>query len=85
MGGEYSVVNVDIDMDMDCGVGISFVMFDWCMVVWCDGYCILIVEFMVQDIVVIFIVIDGKFRVYCCCIVGEKNVNEFGLVKVEKL
>jgi hypothetical protein len=50
---------------------------------WSAGYRILIAEFEAADIAAIPIGSDGKFRVFRCTIVGEKDLVEIGLVTAE--
>jgi hypothetical protein len=48
---------------------------------WKDGYRILIAEFTAKDIAAIPTATDGKFRVFRCKIVGEKDLKEIGLIQ----
>lgn len=64
-----------------CGAGINLATLDWCMKEWRIGYRILIAEFSAKDIASIPTATDGKFRVFRCKIVGEKNLEEIGFVK----
>lgn len=48
---------------------------------WKTGYKILIAEFTAKDIAAIPTATDGKFRVFRCKIVGEKDLKALGLEK----
>jgi len=63
----------------DCGAGINLATLDWCIKEWEKSYKILIAEFTKDDIACIPVSSDGKFRVYRCTIVGEKNLKEIWL------
>jgi hypothetical protein len=80
MGGVYEELNACCDDGEHCGPGINLATLDWCMREWRIGYKILIAEFYVKDIAAIPIATDGKFRVFRCTIVGEKDLKEIGLV-----
>ena len=69
----------DTNESRDCGAGINLATLDWCIKEWKEGYKILIVEFEVKDIACIPIGSDGKFRVFRCKIIREKNLEELGL------
>ena len=60
--------------------GINLATLDWCMKEWKDGWRILIAEFTAKDISCIYPT-DGKFRVFGCEIVGEKDLKEIGLIE----
>ena len=79
IGQIYEVGNADTDVGQDCGAGINLATLDWCMREWQKGYHILIAEFIAADIAAIPTATDGKFRVYRCVIVGEKDLKEIGL------
>ena len=79
-GKVASVENADTDDTQNCGAGINIATLDWCMKEWQTGYRILIVEFTAKDIAAIPIATDGKFRVYRCKVVGEKDLTEIGLI-----
>jgi uncharacterized protein YjbI with pentapeptide repeats len=79
VGQKYEVADANCDEHQDCAPGISLATLDWCMKQWQPGYKILIAEFRAADIAAIPIASDGKFRVFRCEIVGEKNLEELGL------
>ena len=70
---------VDTNEYNNCGAGINLATLDWCVKNWTDGYKILICEFKKEDIACIPVTSDGKFRVYRCKVIGEKNLKELGL------
>jgi hypothetical protein len=80
IGNSYAVADANTDETVDCGAGINLATLRWCMEGWQPGYRILLAEFTAADIAAIPIGTDGKFRVHCCNIVGEKNLVELGLV-----
>jgi hypothetical protein len=47
---------------------------------WQQGHRILVAEFTAKDIAAIPTATDGKFRVFRCKIVGEKDLKEIGLI-----
>jgi uncharacterized protein YjbI with pentapeptide repeats len=71
------------DETIQCAAGISLATLDWCMNEWQQGCRILIAEFTADDIVAIPIATDGKFRVKRCKIVGEKDLEQIGLIEKE--
>ena len=81
IGNEYSNENADCDDTQRCARGINLATLDWCMREYRGGYRILIAEFEAKDIAAIPIATDGKFRVFRCTIVGEKDLKEIGLIK----
>ena len=85
IGQRFTVFGADTDIGNQCGEGINLATLDWCMKEWQEGYRILIAEFTATDIAAIPTATDGKFRVRCCTIVGEKDLAEIGLVKKEKV
>jgi hypothetical protein len=80
IGGKYEVLNADTNESEHCAAGISLATLDWCMREWISGYKILLAEFEAKDIAAIPTATDGKFRVFRCEIVGEKDLKEIGLV-----
>ena len=78
---DYNVVDANINDREGCGSGINLATLDWCIRNWQAGYRILIAEFQAVDIAAIPIATDGKFRVHRCKIVGEKDLQEIGLIK----
>ena len=83
IGKKYEEKKADANEHNDCGPGINLATLDWCMRELKEGYKILIAEFTKDDIACIPIGSDGKFRVFRCKIVGEKNLKEIGLVDAE--
>jgi len=81
VGETVSTEETDTDESHQCGKGINLATLDWVMKEWRSGYRILIAEFMVKDIACIPFASDGKFRVFRCKIVGEKDLEELGLIK----
>ena len=79
IGKDYEVLNADINENEQCAQGINLATLDWCMKEWKEGYRILLAEFTANDIACIPIATDGKFRVFRCKIVGEKDLSEIGL------
>jgi len=80
-GKKHKVENADTDDSKQCAAGISLATLDWCIKEWQKGYKILIAEFTAKDIACIPIATDGKFRVHCCKIIGEKDLKEIGLIQ----
>ena len=83
-GKSYEVKDASTDENEQCAKGIHLATLPWCMREWKKGYRILIAEFTAKDIACIPIGNEGKFRVYRCKIVGEKDLVEIGLVEQEK-
>jgi len=83
IGESCEVLDADTDEYRQCASGINLATLDWCMREWSAGYRILIAEFEAADIAAIPIGSDGKFRVFRCTIVGEKDLVEIGLVTAE--
>ena len=79
-GKIYCVDTVSVNEDEQCGAGINLATLDWCIKHWQRGYRILIAEFTAVDIACIPIGGDGKFRVRKCKIVGEKKLEDLGLI-----
>jgi hypothetical protein len=78
---EYEILDSDTDDNVQCGPGINIATLDWVCKEWQKGYKILIVEHEAKDIAAIPIGSDGKYRVFRCKVVGEKNLRELGLIK----
>ena len=79
---EFSVPMLDTDENKLCPPntpGVYLATLDWCMKEWKPGYRILIMEFIAADLCVPTAT-DGKFRVRACRRVGEKDLNEIGLL-----
>jgi hypothetical protein len=83
IGKDYEVLSANTDEFLQCAPGINLATLDWCMREWEEGYRILIAEFTAKDIACVPIATDGKFRVFRCKIVGEKDLKEIGLTKGE--
>jgi hypothetical protein len=81
IGKSYEVSDACIDDTAQCAAGINVATLDWCMKEWMPGYRILVVEFEAKDIACIPIVTDGKFRLFRCTVVGEKDLDEIGLTQ----
>jgi len=81
IGRNYRVKDANTDCREYCGAGINLATLDWVMREWREGYRILIAEFKAKDIAAIPTATDGKFRVFRCRIVAEKDLVELGLVK----
>src|SRR3990167_651022 len=79
VGETVEELKAETDEMKDCGSGINLATLDWCMREWKEGFKILIAEFTKDDIACIPVSSDGKFRVYRCTIVGEKNLKEIWL------
>jgi len=72
----YEVKEAETDETQDCAKGISLATLDWCLKEWKPTYKVLIAEFTAKDIAAIPHGTEGKFRVFRCKIVGEKDVKE---------
>jgi hypothetical protein len=81
IGTLYDVPDADTDVTVQCAPGISLATLDWCMKEWREGFRILVAEFTAADIAAIPTATDGKFRVFRCTIVWEKDLTEIGLVE----
>jgi hypothetical protein len=81
---KYEVLDANCDEQTVCACGISLGTLDWCMKEWRVGYKILVAEFSASDIAAIPIGSDGKFRVFRCEIVGERDLKELGLIEEKK-
>ena len=81
---EFEEPNADTDPNQDCGKGIHLATLDWCMREWKPGYRILVMEFAAEDIACIPTGGNGKFRVFRCKRVGEKDLVELGLIEATK-
>ena len=85
VGETYEVPNADTDPSRMCPPscpGIYVATMDWCLKEWKSGYRILLVEFIAKDIAAIPTATDGKFRLYRCRVVGEKDTS--GMVETKK-
>ncbi len=77
----FEAENFDENTDNQYGAGINLASLDWCMKNWKPGHRILIMEFEAEDIAAIPTATDGKFRVKRCQRVGEKSLEEIGLLE----
>ena len=84
IGKEYEVLDACTDINQQCAVGISLATLDWCLKNWEDGYRVFIVEFKAKDIAAIPTATDGKFRVFRCKVVGEKDISKLVSPRKEK-
>ena len=84
VGETVTVENADTNTDLHCSTGINVATLDWCMREWKPGYKILVVEFTAADIAAIPTATDGKFRLFRCDVVGEKDLIEIGLVQANQ-
>lgn len=83
VGETYEVSDANTDEAIGCGAGINVATLDWCLREWRDGYRILVVECTAQDIAAIPLGTDGKIRLRRCTVVGEKTLEDVGLVENE--
>lgn len=88
--GKVFTAQANMDEKEQCAAGINLATLDWCMKEWREGYRILIMEFTARrkdgtPNICVPIGSDGKFRVWECTMVGEKDLKELGLVKEKKL
>jgi hypothetical protein len=92
VGQRYSVENADTNPDTPCGAGINVATLDWILKEYKgqqdandgDKLRVLIVEFTANDIASIPTNTDGKLRLFRCKVVGEKTLEELGLVEEAK-
>jgi hypothetical protein len=81
IGKSVEVLTANTDSTENCAEGINVATLGWCVREWRDTYKILVVEFEASDIAAIPLTTDGKFRLFRCTVVSEKNLHELGLVK----
>ena len=81
IGKNVEVKNANTDESIQCEAGINVCDMTWAIKEWIPGFKILIVEFTAQDIAAIPIGTDGKFRLFRCKVIGEKDLKELGLIK----
>lgn len=81
VGESYEVPDACTDDTRQCAAGINVATLDWCMKEWLPGCRILVVEFEAKDIACIPTATDGKFRLFRCTVVGEKDLDEIGLTQ----
>jgi hypothetical protein len=79
IGKKYEVASANADEFVQCAEGINLATLDWVIANFQAGYRVLIAEFEARDIAAIPITTDGKFRVFRCEIVGEKNLKDIGI------
>lgn len=85
VGKSYRLKKTECNTDDNehCGSGINLATLDWCMKEWRPGWRILVAEFTAKDIASVPTGTDGKFRVFRCKMVGEKDLAAIGLVVPE--
>ena len=81
IGESVEVADANTNVTEHCAAGVNVATLDWCMRGWRAGYRILVVEFTAADIAAIPTATDGKFRLFRCKVVGEKDLREIGLVQ----
>ena len=81
IGESVEVADANTNVTEHCAAGVNVATLDWCMHGWRAGYRILVVEFTAADIAAIPTATDGKFRLFRCKVVGEKDLREIGLVQ----
>ena len=81
IGQSVEVPDANTDPTEHCAAGINVATLDWCMREWRAGYRIIVVEFTAADIAAIPTATDGKFRLFRCKVVGDKDLTEIGLVE----
>ena len=79
LGERVEALNAETDPQIQCAAGINVATLDWCIREWKPGYRILVVEFEANDIAAIPIATDGKFRLFRCDVVGEKDLHSIGI------
>ena len=85
IGESVEVAGANTDVTEHCATGINVATLDWCMREWRAGYRIIVVEFTAADIAAIPTATDGKFRLFRCKVVGDKDLTEIGLVEKGKV
>jgi len=85
IGESVEVAGANTDVTEHCAAGINVATLDWCMREWRAGYRIIVVEFTAADIAAIPTATDGKFRLFRCKVVGDKDLTEIGLVEKGKV
>ena len=76
IGATIKVDDANTDPTEHCAAGVNVATLDWCLREWKEGYRVLIVEFTAADIAVIPTATDGKFRLFRCDVVGEKDISD---------
>ena len=74
IGRSYEVAEANTDPLEQCGAGINVATLDWCLMNYSAGYRVFIVAFTAADIAVIPTATDGKFRLFRCTVVSEKDI-----------
>jgi uncharacterized protein YjbI with pentapeptide repeats len=82
-GATIECPQASTNINDECAEGISVATLDWCLSQWRASYKILIVEFEAADIAAIPTFGNGKFRLFRCTVIGEKELDykELGLVR----
>jgi uncharacterized protein YjbI with pentapeptide repeats len=76
IGQSYEVKDASTDYAKDCAEGINVATLDWCLMNWQKGFKVLLVEFEAKDIACIPTASDGKFRLFRCKVIGEKDISK---------
>lgn len=79
-GSSYEVKDANTNVMEMCAAGINVATLPWCIREWSPGNRILVIEFTAKDIASIPTATDGKFRLFRCKVVGEKDLKEIGLL-----
>jgi hypothetical protein len=75
VGEDIEVKDADTNPNESCAAGINVATLDWCLREWQEGYRILVVEFVKEDIACIPTATDGKFRLRKCKVVREVDLR----------
>jgi hypothetical protein len=78
VGIKLEVLDADTNTTEQCSRGVNVATMDWCLKEWKPGYRIMVVEFEAADIAAIPTANDGKFRLFRCEVVGEKDLKAMG-------
>lgn len=68
--------DVNTDPEDPCGAGINVATLDWCLANHWPAHRVLIVEFTAADIAAIPAGTDGKFRLWACQVIAEKDIRQ---------
>lgn len=79
LGETVEVLDADTDQSVGCSHGINLCTMDWALREYRADWRILVCEFEAKDIACIPDNTDGKFRVFRCTVVGEKDPRELGV------
>ena len=75
VGESVEVTDANTDPNELCAAGINVATLDWCLKEWKSGWRVLVLGFTAQDIACIPTASDGKFRLFRCTVVGEKDIS----------